>query len=156
MQGARRCVQTGSVAVEFSLIAILFFTFLFGIMELARIMYVYSTLAEVHAKRCEGGREYRFSQNYRTGQGPTASYFSQHARGTCRWRANYSLPVGRNCHALRKCTLIRRRRTHACARRLIDIGDVMRYVDDIFIAKGFRHGSHVAGVVMARARFKIY
>lgn len=44
---ARRFAQTGFVAVEFSLIAILFFTFLFGIMELARIMYMYNTLAEV-------------------------------------------------------------------------------------------------------------
>ena len=47
MRGAQRFAQTGFVAVEFSLIAILFFTFLFGIMELARIMYMYNTLAEV-------------------------------------------------------------------------------------------------------------
>ena len=47
MRGAMRFAQTGSVAVEFSLIAIWFFMFLFGIMEIARLMYMYNTLAEV-------------------------------------------------------------------------------------------------------------
>jgi len=40
-------MQAGSVAVEFSLIAIVFFAFIFGILELARMMYMYNTLAEV-------------------------------------------------------------------------------------------------------------
>lgn len=47
MRGGRRFAQSGSVAVEFGLIAIVFFAFLFGIMELARMMYMYNTLAEV-------------------------------------------------------------------------------------------------------------
>lgn len=44
---AGRFTQRGSVAVEFSLMAIVFFTFIFGIMELARVIYMYNTLAEV-------------------------------------------------------------------------------------------------------------
>lgn len=47
MRGARPFAQTGSVAIEFSLIAIVFFLFIFGILELARMMYMYNTLAEV-------------------------------------------------------------------------------------------------------------
>jgi hypothetical protein len=46
LRGAGRFVQRGFAAVEFSLIAFWFFLFLFGIMELARIVYMYNTLAE--------------------------------------------------------------------------------------------------------------
>jgi hypothetical protein len=47
LRGARRYAQAGSVAIEFSLIAIWFFMLIFGIMEIARLMYMYNTLAEV-------------------------------------------------------------------------------------------------------------
>lgn len=40
-------VQRGVAAVEFSLLALIFFTFVFGIMEVARMMFVYNTLQEV-------------------------------------------------------------------------------------------------------------
>ncbi|TFW29876.1 TadE/TadG family type IV pilus assembly protein [Massilia horti] len=39
--------QGGGAAVEFAIVAILFFTLVFGIIELCRIMYMYNTLAEV-------------------------------------------------------------------------------------------------------------
>ena len=39
--------QSGVAAVEFALVAVLFFTFVFGIVEVARAMYVYNTLQEV-------------------------------------------------------------------------------------------------------------
>ncbi len=45
MRGARRSAQAGIAAIEFALIAVVFFTLLFGIIELARIMYV-DSLAE--------------------------------------------------------------------------------------------------------------
>lgn len=44
---SRRFAQNGTVAVEFALVVILFFTLVFGIIEIARIMYMYNTLAEV-------------------------------------------------------------------------------------------------------------
>lgn len=49
-RAARRCPeirQRGSVAIEFALVAIIFFTFVFGIIEIARLMFVYNTLQEV-------------------------------------------------------------------------------------------------------------
>lgn len=39
--------QRGAAAVEFALGAMLFFTFVFGVIELARALYAYSTLVEV-------------------------------------------------------------------------------------------------------------
>ncbi|UVW26846.1 TadE/TadG family type IV pilus assembly protein [Massilia sp. H6] len=39
--------QSGVAAVEFALVAVLFFTFVFGIVEVARAMYVFNTLQEV-------------------------------------------------------------------------------------------------------------
>ncbi len=39
--------QQGSTAVEFALLAGLFFTLVFGIIEIARLMFVYNTLQEV-------------------------------------------------------------------------------------------------------------
>lgn len=44
---ARRRTQQGVAAVEFSLVALLFFTLVFGIIEVARAMYVCNTLQEV-------------------------------------------------------------------------------------------------------------
>lgn len=47
--GSRRNqnLQAGSTAVEFSLVVIIFLTFVFGIVELARAVYVVNTLFEV-------------------------------------------------------------------------------------------------------------
>jgi len=42
-----RTRQTGTVAVEFSLVAIIFFTVVFGTLELARVEYLLNTLEEV-------------------------------------------------------------------------------------------------------------
>lgn len=42
-----RSSQSGTAAVEFALLAALFFTFVFGVIEFARILYVYNTLQEV-------------------------------------------------------------------------------------------------------------
>jgi Flp pilus assembly protein TadG len=39
--------QRGVAAVEFSLIAVLFFTLVFGVIELARMMFLFNTLSEV-------------------------------------------------------------------------------------------------------------
>ncbi len=39
--------QQGAAAVEFALVALLFFTLVFGIIEVARAMYVFNTLQEV-------------------------------------------------------------------------------------------------------------
>lgn len=41
-----RTSQSGVAAVEFAIIAIVFFMFAFGIIEIARVMYVYNTLQE--------------------------------------------------------------------------------------------------------------
>jgi len=38
--------QSGTAAVEFAIVAIVFFLFVFGILEVARVMYVYNTLQE--------------------------------------------------------------------------------------------------------------
>jgi Flp pilus assembly protein TadG len=43
---ARPAAQGGATAVEFALVAVLFLTIVFGILELARIMYMYNTFAE--------------------------------------------------------------------------------------------------------------
>lgn len=45
-RGRRRCAQTGATAVEFALVALWFFMLVFGIIEVARLMYMYNTLAE--------------------------------------------------------------------------------------------------------------
>ena len=39
--------QAGTAAVEFALLALIFFTFVFGVIEVARVMYVFNTLQEV-------------------------------------------------------------------------------------------------------------
>lgn len=45
--GGRHRAQHGVAAVEFVLVAIVFFMIVFGIIELARIIYMYNTLADV-------------------------------------------------------------------------------------------------------------
>jgi hypothetical protein len=45
--GTRKHRQTGVASVEFALIAVLFLTLVFGILELARVMFVFNTLEEV-------------------------------------------------------------------------------------------------------------
>lgn len=42
-----RSSQAGTTAVEFALLAGLFFTLVFGVIEIARLMYVFNTLQEV-------------------------------------------------------------------------------------------------------------
>src|SRR4051812_15383650 len=44
-RGARR--EGGVYAVEFSLVALIFFVFVFGTIELSRAMYLFNTLQEV-------------------------------------------------------------------------------------------------------------
>ena len=39
--------QQGAAAVEFALVALLFFTLLFGILEFGRMLYLYNTVQEV-------------------------------------------------------------------------------------------------------------
>lgn len=39
--------QAGVAAVEFAMLAVIFFTFVFGIIEIARLLYVFNTLQEV-------------------------------------------------------------------------------------------------------------
>lgn len=48
-RGLRRPLKTqaGTAAVEFALVAIIFFMFVFGVIELARLLFVYNTLHEV-------------------------------------------------------------------------------------------------------------
>lgn len=42
-----RLKQSGVAAVEFAFLAMIFFTFVFGIMEVSRLLFVYNTLQEV-------------------------------------------------------------------------------------------------------------
>lgn len=42
-----RLRQRGAAALEFALLAIVFFTLVFGVIEVARVMFVYNTLQEV-------------------------------------------------------------------------------------------------------------
>jgi hypothetical protein len=42
-----RTAQAGTAAVEFALVAIVFFMLVYGILEVARVMYVFNTLQEV-------------------------------------------------------------------------------------------------------------
>lgn len=43
----RERLQQGSAAIEFALIALIFFTFVFSVIELARLMFLYNTLPEI-------------------------------------------------------------------------------------------------------------
>jgi hypothetical protein len=44
---SKQTVQRGAAAVEFAFVAMVFFLLIFGIIELARIFYMYNTLADV-------------------------------------------------------------------------------------------------------------
>jgi hypothetical protein len=46
-RGSNITGQSGTAAIEFALILLIFLTFIFGIMELARSMYIFNTLQEV-------------------------------------------------------------------------------------------------------------
>jgi hypothetical protein len=46
--------QTGASAIEFALLSVLFFSFVFSILEVARLMYVYNTLQEVTRRAAAG------------------------------------------------------------------------------------------------------
>jgi len=45
--------QTGAAAVEFAFVAIIFFTLFFGVVEIARAMYISNTLQEVTRRAAE-------------------------------------------------------------------------------------------------------
>lgn len=47
--------QAGTTAVEFALLAILFFTLVFGIIETARLLFVFNTLQEVTRRAAAAG-----------------------------------------------------------------------------------------------------
>lgn len=53
--------QTGAAAVEFALGAMVFFTFVFGVLELARALYAYSTMVEVTRRAARGAAMADFS-----------------------------------------------------------------------------------------------
>jgi hypothetical protein len=53
--------QSGTAAVEFALILLIFLTFIFGIMELARSMYIYNTLQEVTRRAAAAAANADFS-----------------------------------------------------------------------------------------------
>ncbi|MFL6660281.1 MAG: TadE/TadG family type IV pilus assembly protein [Massilia sp.] len=53
--------QRGAAAVEFALGAMLFFTFVFGVIELARALYMWSTLIEVTRRAARGAADTDFS-----------------------------------------------------------------------------------------------
>jgi hypothetical protein len=50
----RRAAQRGVAAVEFALGAVVFFTLIFGIIEMARALYLISTLVEVNRSAARG------------------------------------------------------------------------------------------------------
>lgn len=55
--------QRGAAAVEFALGAMLFFTFVFGVIELARALYVWSTMVEVTRRAARGAAQADFSDS---------------------------------------------------------------------------------------------
>lgn len=57
----RRRSQRGAAAVEFALGSMLFFTFVFGVIELARALYVYSTMVEVTRRAARAATTTDFS-----------------------------------------------------------------------------------------------
>jgi hypothetical protein len=50
----RRARQGGTAAVEFALVALVFFTFVFGVLEVARAAYLWSTLTQVMNRAARG------------------------------------------------------------------------------------------------------
>lgn len=64
IQGAvppRARAQRGATAVEFAVTALVFFTFVFGVIELARALYMWSTLVEVTRRAARGAATVDFS-----------------------------------------------------------------------------------------------
>lgn len=56
-----RCkLQAGVFAVEFALVLVLFLTFVFGVIELARAMYLFNTLQEVTRRAASGAAHIDF------------------------------------------------------------------------------------------------
>jgi Flp pilus assembly protein TadG len=55
--------QRGTAAVEFALIALVFFTLVFGILEVARAMYLFNTLQEVTRRAAALAANSRFDQD---------------------------------------------------------------------------------------------
>lgn len=53
--GASPKRQSGVAAVEFALLAVIFFTFVFGIIEVARLLFVFNTLQEVTRRAAAAG-----------------------------------------------------------------------------------------------------
>lgn len=50
----RYAAQRGGAAVEFALLAILLFVFIFGVIEISRMMYVWSTMTQVTSRAARG------------------------------------------------------------------------------------------------------
>jgi hypothetical protein len=50
----RKLRQTGVAAVEFAIVAVIFLTFVFGLLEVIRVMYVINTLQEVTRRAASG------------------------------------------------------------------------------------------------------
>jgi TadE-like protein len=65
--------QAGVAAVEFALLAIIFFTFVFGVIEVARAMYVFNTLQEVTRRGAAAAANTSFKD------GMALSYVRMHA-----------------------------------------------------------------------------
>lgn len=57
----RQRKQAGVAAVEFALVAIIFFTLIFGVLEIARAMYICNTLQEVTRRAAELAAKTDFS-----------------------------------------------------------------------------------------------
>jgi len=57
----RPATQAGATAVEFSIVVLLFLTFVFGVIELARVVYVFNTLQEVTRRAANGASKTKFS-----------------------------------------------------------------------------------------------
>lgn len=63
LRAPRRTTQTGVFAVEFSLLLVVFFVFVFGVIEVARMMYIYNTLQEVTRRAANAAASADFSSN---------------------------------------------------------------------------------------------
>lgn len=60
-QHRRRRAQAGVYVVEFAIVAMVFFMFLFGVMEMARVMYMFNTLQEVTRRAAQAAASANFS-----------------------------------------------------------------------------------------------
>lgn len=59
--GRGRTIQTGVIAVEFALLVMVFFVFVFGVIEVTRMMYIYNTLQEVTRRAASAAAAADFS-----------------------------------------------------------------------------------------------